>query len=401
MLIGIQAEQAFAMKEPSKPTQEDLTKRLGFSAFMDNVKEVERLIRGGADAKAVDKLGRTAMDRAIESDNGRIIVSLIKLGGINVNEVDKNGNLPLSTALNARKKGAVELLIKEGANVEALDSTGHTPLEVAESLKDREMLDVFWDALITRAQLPQARRQAELNNNLFNAIKSHNTQEVENLLAAGASVQARDFMEQTPLIAELSGWNKEDDMSIVLMLLKAGADINAQSRTYLKQSPKTPLLAAFLKNKIDAVRLLIESGAVIDPTQSMSTGIRNASAMRSKEGLRVPEDLLKAMTTSVSPAEIQHLIPTVIASVMKQNNTGKDIATIIANNVVTELVSEKLALAKEFLPKVPEAELRAAIEQSIQRVLNNTPKLQAAVQEAALQKPPQEKLNQFLIVCSF
>ena len=101
----------------------------------------------------------------------------------------------------------------------------------------------------------------------------------------------------------------------------------------------------------------------------------------------INNDTLKAVTTTVSPAEIQHVIPAIIALTNPYNDPDKEtlfpreIDLQISAQLIPAIVSTKLAKAKQYLPNVPEAELRTAIEQSVKRVISNSPRIQAAVQK--------------------
>jgi hypothetical protein len=84
--------------------------------------------------------------------------------------------------------------------------------------------------------------QACLNNQLWNAVKKNNTQEVDRLLNAGAHVNAQDKYGFTVLHSAV--WNDNQE-STIRLLLKAGANVRT-----LDQNGASPLHLASSRNRM-------------------------------------------------------------------------------------------------------------------------------------------------------
>ncbi len=68
---------------------------------------------------------------AASDDLLHIVEALINKGAI-VNELDDNGNLPLTAAAkHSKNQKLLKFLIDSGAEVNELDSSGHSPLMIA------------------------------------------------------------------------------------------------------------------------------------------------------------------------------------------------------------------------------------------------------------------------------
>ena len=254
----------------------------------------------------------------------------------------------------------------------------------------------------------------ELNNSLYWAAHAGNTRRVISLIEADADVDGGDTC--APLGAAIN-------IPTILALLDRGASIYANKTSNLY----TPLhvQAGTPRNNFDVIELLITRGAAVlnalDEYGRTALGIaveyNHSNAARALiEGgadvslTNVPGktllqlavenkklDAIKALTTTVSPTEIQHVIPAIIALTNPHNDPDKEtmfpqeIGLQISAQLIPVIVREKLVLAKQYLPNVPEAELRAAIEQSIRRVISKSPRIQDAVQQSGTQEPVTQK----------
>lgn len=92
----------------------------------------------------------------------------------------------------------------------------------------------------------------DLDFMLFDAVKSGCAALIESLLAAGASVEARDRFANTPLLlAAAAGQNEA-----IKLLLAAGAKINHRNL-----AGSSPLLRAAMDNRLQTTVLLLQHGA--------------------------------------------------------------------------------------------------------------------------------------------
>lgn len=113
----------------------------GFSN-MPNYSALDNLVKRGADVKAVDSIGRTALHYIREwnlinnpyGDTGKQFVAFVDLlveSGIDVNRQDKSGMTALMNATNYCSPSAVKLLLSYGANATLKEKLGKTAMDIA------------------------------------------------------------------------------------------------------------------------------------------------------------------------------------------------------------------------------------------------------------------------------
>ena len=121
-------------------------------------------------------------------------------------------------------------------------------------------------------------------------------------------------------------------------LLAQNALVNAQNA-----SGHLTLYTALEANNYAAISALIEAGAILDMTI-----LNKAKCIRTHLHSR------KLLATAVAPKEVQHIIPAIIAltnpkdDLGKRTIFGKDIGSLIALQLLPQILQEKLSLAKEI-----------------------------------------------------
>ena len=239
---------------------------LHHAAMNDNADEISLLIELGADVNAGDEWSITPLHYAARRGNPEIAARILIEAGANVNAVSRRGNSPLHWAAwwNANPEMAARL-IKADANLEARNKDGHTPLDLACRRGDDDVTSA-----LAAAELHHAARRG-------------NTPRINELLADGADVNARDEHGRTALHLAAS----HDNHACIACLVADGADIDARD-----EHGSTPLIAAARRGAEQAVTTLIELGA--DPS------IRNKDAATALEealdagNAKVIETLLEA-----------------------------------------------------------------------------------------------------------
>ena len=154
------------------------------AAYKDDLAAATKLIRLGADVKALNRYGLTPLELAAENGDAAMIELLLKAGA-DPNGTVPGGATPLMTAARTGKVNAVRLLLAAGAKVDAKETR-------------RQQTALMW------------------------AAAEGNTEVVQVLLAAGADLHARVDSGYTPLLFAV----REGRSATVRALLKAGADVN-------------------------------------------------------------------------------------------------------------------------------------------------------------------------------
>lgn len=200
----------------------------GWTALMDSVgREInalslsKKLISAGANIHAKTKEGATVLFWVADP----VLVNLLVDGGIDVNEVDKNGDSALLLAVQYGRTDVMNALIKYGANVNIRNKNDKTPLLTA-------------------------------------LMKSDGMIASKILLSAGADAKAISSNGSTTLmnivnyIAVIDEEQQKELISIIMELLRKGVDTNAQG----SDGVNALMLAVSTKN-INTIKLLLENGA--------------------------------------------------------------------------------------------------------------------------------------------
>jgi ankyrin repeat protein len=101
------------------------------------VRVMKELVARGADARARNKRGATALQFAAAQRPE--LVALLLAAGADVRAADVDGTTPLHKAAHGGQRDTVKLLLDRGADVNAEEQGGLTPLLIARDRKDKEM----------------------------------------------------------------------------------------------------------------------------------------------------------------------------------------------------------------------------------------------------------------------
>jgi uncharacterized protein len=216
----------------------------------DDAAEVARLVRSGADVKAVNRYGAAPISLACARGNAAIIEQLLQAGA-DVNTTLPEGETCLMSAASGGSLPAVKALLVRGANVNAVESwKGQTAL-------------------------------------MWAAAEGHSAV-VDALLESGADVNARSKAGFTPLLFAV----RDGSVRSVRSLVKAKANVNdiakaaaiSSNSTARPVSDATSALAmAVINAHFDVAGVLVESGA--DPNAPDARGsILHALAWIRKPG---------------------------------------------------------------------------------------------------------------------
>ncbi|CAH0389768.1 unnamed protein product [Bemisia tabaci] len=205
--------------------------------------------------------------RAIEAKDLETVRFLIETNDKYKPRIQEDPEL-LITAVSRENVELVELLIHHGANVNAKSQEGPTPLSQAVALNNIEM---------TRLLISKGADLKNDTESLILAVEWDSKDVVEILLQNGANPNARGQGVEFAIFAKgfercinklhrgrtalhlAADWNQEETLRL---LLAYGADVD---RKTLNGHPAgTPLFIAVSKDRVDIVRVLLESDAVMD-----------------------------------------------------------------------------------------------------------------------------------------
>jgi ankyrin repeat protein len=298
---------------------------LHWAIFEGNLDEAARLVKSGANVKAVTAYGVTPMQLAADNNYTEAIRLLLKAGadadspnpdgetalhlvaragnveaaklllkaGAKVDAREKlGGQTPLMWAAARRKPAVAELLLRNGADVNArsairdyqrvataesrakqLDRGGFTPLLYAARENCGECVEILLKHKVN-VDLPDPSKVAPISIAMING----NWDITKRLIEAGADVNQWDIFGSSPLavaIGNLSGRGnalpldqpqKATGREVVTLLLQRGANPNQQN--YFKPPDRggggrgtTPFLSAVQTGDLALVRELLAHGA--------------------------------------------------------------------------------------------------------------------------------------------
>ncbi len=278
----------------------------------NNVSEVQKFIKSGADVNEKDDYGETALHFA--ADMGAVDIAKILIQhGANVNAKDRNGSTPLmaaswaSPARHMKNKTEreklfndeaeiVKLLLEHGALVDEKNVIGTTALmNAARSTLKIAMLLIKHGADVN----------AKDNNGgtaLINAVNAGKPDIVELLIKHKADVNAKNHDGETAIImASLvpqdpaenqveKAKNFDDATKLVKLLIDNGADVNAKTA-----DGWTALMFASISGAMGVAKLLIDEKADLTAKNSGKTALDYAKGANNVEIVALIE---AKMTTS-------------------------------------------------------------------------------------------------------
>lgn len=146
----------------------------------------------------------------------------------------------LAAALSATRAREIKELLEKGADVHAHNEWGLTPVMLAAQYN--HSVAVLNALIAAGSDIHEAEPKYRSNALHLAANKTTNPKVIESLLAAGANIEARNYLGETALIMAV---NSNDETRISTQLIKLGADINARDYQghsvleYAKASKKT------------------------------------------------------------------------------------------------------------------------------------------------------------------
>ncbi|MDP1928132.1 MAG: ankyrin repeat domain-containing protein [Thiobacillus sp.] len=261
----------------------------GFGKQVDLVEFADVLISHGADVNKKTGEGRsykTPLNYAAESNNLPVAKLLIARGA----DVEGGGSSPLSSAgVNGDFVEIAQLLVENGAKVNTPSPTGWYPLMTAAgrgnikvtnyllargadpNAADRAGFTALYSAagsdyglstaaaLLSHGAKPNAKNMHG-GTALHQAASQGAIKVIELLLANKADVNAGDNEGYTPLHGAVSYGKNDTRKTVVEILLKSGANVNAKTT----RDGETPFHKAIARGDVELVKLLLNYGADVN-----------------------------------------------------------------------------------------------------------------------------------------
>jgi ankyrin repeat protein len=209
---------------------------LQWAVFHGDIAEAKRLLKAGADVKAVNDYGVNAMQLAADSANTDLIQVLLKAGA-DPNSANPDGETALHLVARAGNLDAAKLLLRAGAQVDARENFGsQTPLMWAVARRHPDMVELL------------ASKGA--NVNARSAIRDY-----QRVATAESRAKQLDRGGFTPLMYAA----RENCGACVDVLLKHKVDIDQPD-----PSGMAPMVIAMLNGNWDIAKHLIQAGADVN-----------------------------------------------------------------------------------------------------------------------------------------
>jgi serine/threonine-protein phosphatase 6 regulatory ankyrin repeat subunit A/serine/threonine-protein phosphatase 6 regulatory ankyrin repeat subunit B len=253
---------------------------------------IELLLTKGADVNAADKSGRTPLLHSVVqymSEAGGVIshpevVKLLLERGANVQASDKNGDtaLTLTTGVYEGPIDIVRYLLGKGINVNAQNKKGTTALMLAASKGKTAVVELL---LASGADLNL--KDGEGATALDYAVDSGQTELAKSLFKSSArskhDYKSEDEMVRSVTNAALLEAAERNKLDGVKSQLAAGADVNTRSR-----SGNTALMLAieYSYGRLDVATFLIDNGADLNAVDNDgNTALMNAISRNNNEAV--------------------------------------------------------------------------------------------------------------------
>ena len=230
-------------------------------------------------ATAVAAEGDRRLVEAMKSHNAALARTLLQ-EGVDVTVAQGDGVTALHWAAHWNDPDLAQLLVDAGADVNAANDLGVTPLSLACVNGSARMVEL----LLQAAANPNAATTTG-ETVLMTCARTGNVEAVERLLAHEADVQASETARgQTALMWAAA----ENHADVVAVLVSGGADLQARSkmdeeaeedgskrRAYrhdgMASAGYTPLFFAARRGAMDAVRVLLDTGADVNEVAADGT----------------------------------------------------------------------------------------------------------------------------------
>jgi ankyrin repeat protein len=205
---------------------------------VSDIRKVRLLVNRGADVNAKTQMGRTPLMVAAHTNGASETVRFLLGKGADPKAADNSQISPLLAAVSVNDVTTAKLLLERGADVDirAEIPASATPLMAAAHNGNAELVELLLARRPSVTVTSDSNKQPVLNGTIqFGSITalhvaalSGNADIVKMLLAAGAPVNAQDIRGMTPLMWSVS--TDRPNLAIVRMLLDRGSNTSLRSK---------------------------------------------------------------------------------------------------------------------------------------------------------------------------
>ncbi len=220
--------------------------------------------------------------------------------GANVNYRDKeNGNTPIFNAVIENRTEIVKLLISHGADLHLKDHEGNNPLWYSSSDEMDEILHPHFHE-------QEVKLLSGINREIFRAIRSDNTEKVKECLDNGADKHCIDAEGNTLLHVACD----EENIQTIRLLFEYGFNKIDEITKWLGH---TPLMRAVVRKNLQIVKILVEHGVKLSPTNAygktaleMASGNQLEWIIKYLESAQkeLKEDIVDKVSSEVTKVEL-------------------------------------------------------------------------------------------------
>jgi len=230
---------------------------------------IKYLVKIGANVNQMNGDGNTPLTAACRNGNETLVKYLIGLGA----NVNING--PLACACKNGNEALVKYLMKQGADVNQENSDGDTPLIAAcQFLRrsyDHQQFLINFEEDVKKINKAKSEKMEIINRN--ETI-------IKYLVEHGANVNQKDGIGNTPLIVTCKNEGLEN---IIKYLVEHGANVNQKTTVQNEYEIEyTPLVIACEYGNLNIIKYLIEKGANINQMLSHFKSPLRAACERGK-----------------------------------------------------------------------------------------------------------------------
>ncbi|XP_076128090.1 ankyrin repeat and SOCS box protein 2-like [Alosa pseudoharengus] len=211
------------------------------------------LIAAGGDPTIAKTTGETALFKACEREDEKMVKLILKSGG-SISRASEKGMTPLHEAVANRNVNICKLLVEAGAHIGAKNSYGIDPLFTAAMIGSTELLRFFISC--------GGDINTEANDGataLYEASKNGHEEVVRLLLSRGVDVNKTTKAGLTPLHVA----SKNGHVRVVLLLLPHTCT------SVVRRSGISPLHLAAERNREAILEILIEAGCDVNTQLSV------------------------------------------------------------------------------------------------------------------------------------